>query len=177
MKRKLAFVFAALMLTISMPVYAADDIKLNINGSTVSSDDGKAVIIDSCTMIPLRYISQLLGYQVDWNPQTKTATLTGDNVVKFTAGAKEYLSNSETLYTEVPAQIVNDRLYLPLRAMGEAAGKNISWDGNTKTAYICDHYNADWSCPYNEWHRRCEEGQCNGYGSGWGGHHHHGYYN
>lgn len=176
MKRKLTFILVALMLTASSSVAAADDINLNINGRTVTFDEGGAVIIDSCTMIPLRCVSDLLGYEVDWDPQTKTATLTGSNVLKFTVGSNEYTDDSEIRYSEVPARIVNNRLYLPLRAIGEAAGKTISWNGNTKTAYMCDHYydgqyEDDWNYHHNQWHRRYDDDQYNNYGNGWGGHH------
>ena len=37
--------------------------------------------------------------------------------------------------------IYNGTTYLPVRAVGEVFGKNVSWDGNTKTVYIGENPN------------------------------------
>lgn len=42
--------------------------------------------------------------------------------------------NDKELDTE--PVIVNDRVYIPLRTVSEALGLDVSWDGNTKTAYV-----------------------------------------
>ena len=40
---------------------------------------------------------------------------------------------------EVEVLLYNGTTYLPVRAIGEAYGKAIAWDGSTKSAYIGDH--------------------------------------
>lgn len=34
------------------------------------------------------------------------------------------------------AFIMNDSTYIPLRAVSEALGSNVNWDGNTRSVYI-----------------------------------------
>ena len=156
MKRKLIIITTALMLAASTPVLADDDVHVTVNGQPVAFDDSGAVIIGSRTMIPLRGVFELLGYTVDWDESTKTATLTGDDVIKITVGASEFYDDDVVKYAEVPAQIINDRLYLPLRAVGEAAGKNIRWDQHTKTACIEDHH-FNWGGHHDDWDDRYDD--------------------
>ena len=54
-------------------------------------------------------------------------------VVTFTSVIS---SESEEVKLDVPAQIINDRTLIPLRAASEALGAEVSWDGDTYTAYV-----------------------------------------
>ena len=44
--------------------------------------------------------------------------------------------NEEDISLDVPAEIINDRTYLPLRKIGEALGCEVDWDGDTRTVII-----------------------------------------
>lgn len=92
-KDMLAGVLAAvLVMGLAAPAMAAqgsktvklsyDDIKLVINGKTVTPKDGKGnaaepFTIDGTTYLPVRAVADALGMDVDWNGKTKTVTLTG----------------------------------------------------------------------------------------------------
>lgn len=59
-----------------------DNIKLVINGETVTLRDGKGKVIepftiDGTTYLPVRAVGEALDMDVDWNGKTKTVTLTG----------------------------------------------------------------------------------------------------
>lgn len=138
MKRKIALVLSALMLVGAVPVCAGDNVKVNVNGQEVVFADAQPVIINSRTMIPLRGVFEKLGYTIEWNGNTKAATLKGEEVVTITSGSNVFYADGEAEYSDVPAQIINNRLYLPLRAIGEAADMDVKWDAATKTAYIYD---------------------------------------
>lgn len=138
MKKRIAFAMAALMLMSAAPVYADDTVNVSVNGTPVTFADSGAVIIDSRTMIPLRGVFEQLGYTVSWDGATKTATLAGKDIIRITAGSNVFYAGDDREYSEVPAQIINGRLYLPLRAVGEAADMDVRWDSVTKTAYIGD---------------------------------------
>lgn len=138
MKKKIALALAAMMFATSVPVYADDEVTVTVNGTTVTFADEGAVIIDNRTMIPLRGVFEQLGYTVSWDQATKTATLAGREIIRITAGSNVFYAGDDREYSEVPAQIINNRLYLPLRAVGEAADMEVNWDPYTKTAYIGD---------------------------------------
>ena len=138
MKKRIAFALAALMLMSSVPVYAEDAVNVSVNGTPVTFADSGAIIINSRTMIPLRGVFEQLGYTVSWDASTKTATLAGKEIIRITTGSNVFYVGDDREYAEVPAQIINNRLYLPLRAVGEAADMDVRWDPVTKTAYIGD---------------------------------------
>ena len=51
-------------------------------------------------------------------------------------GYEVEMINWETIYPDVAPQIINDRTYLPLRAVGEGLGAQVNWDGNTRSVFI-----------------------------------------
>lgn len=99
------------------------------------------------TMVPLRFVAiALAGGDVEsadnsdaivWDAVAKTATITaGSNTVVFTAGSGTYTVNGNTLNisNKAVAEIVDGRMFVPFRTIGEAFGAKVSWDANTKTA-------------------------------------------
>ncbi|RPF47105.1 copper amine oxidase-like protein [Thermodesulfitimonas autotrophica] len=44
--------------------------------------------------------------------------------------------NGREIYPDVPPQIINGRTLVPLRAVAEALGADVRWDGNNKTVYV-----------------------------------------
>ena len=54
-------------------------------------------------------------------------------------GVTDVVSGTVKEYSlDVPAQIVDGRTLIPLRAVSQALGKNVAWDGSTSTALISD---------------------------------------
>ncbi len=68
------------------------------------------------------------------------ATVSSDeNVLTFTVGGSSYTLNGETVRTEAPCIIINDRTLLPLRTLANAIGisdDDITYDSTTKTAVL-----------------------------------------
>lgn len=88
-------------------------------------------------MVPLREIFENLGYSIEWDANTKTATLNKDNKsISIQTGADSFSVNGVGKELDVPAQILNGSLMLPLRAIGEAAGLSVVWDSNSKTVIM-----------------------------------------
>ena len=132
MKKSAAFLIAAAAMCV--PVMADTPVNVVVNGIT-SPQQG--VIVDSRTMVPVRGVTEQLGFTVEWDGDTKTATFTKDIVViKMTAGEDRFYVNDLPITPDVPQAIINDRFMLPLRAMCETIGADVEWDGDTKTANI-----------------------------------------
>lgn len=126
------FVSAALAVVLmSTPVLAA---QVEVNGNII---DAEAVIVDNRTLVPVRGVFEELGYEVTYDNVTKTANLTrGSSVVTMTAGNTFFTADGNEITPEVPQQIIDGRFMLPLRAVGEAIGAEVSWDAATKTAIV-----------------------------------------
>jgi len=94
-------------------------------------------IINGRTMVPLRSIFEALGAEVVWDDATKTATsYLGGVEVKVTIGADKLIKDGEEKPLDVPAQIIDSRTLVPVRAISEAYNCEVKWDDATKTASI-----------------------------------------
>ncbi len=126
-KMILASITGTLLWTTTAFAYPA--IQVYVDGQAVSFDQ-PPVIIDDRTLVPMRAIFQALGSEVTWSEPTQTITSTknGDTVVLKIGEAGLY-KNGTLVYTmAVPAQIVNDRTMVPVRAIAEAFDAEVGWD-------------------------------------------------
>lgn len=80
------------------------------------------------TLIPIRAISESLGYSVDYDDKNRVVTITGDNrIIKLTIGDRNLTVNNEVTEMDTAAQIVNDRTYIPVRFVAEALGYEVNY--------------------------------------------------
>lgn len=87
------------------------------------------IVINGRSLLPMRYICEGLGAKVDWDDSTKTAVIKSDNFsMTVKPGEKSMIVDGSTTPLDVPAQIISGRILLPLRAIANAAGKNVFWD-------------------------------------------------
>ena len=87
------------------------------------------VVKNERTLLPLRFVSESFGCDVEYDEATKGITVNGDGInIRLTVGKSEYTVNGEKKEFDVPAEIENDRTLVPLRALAEALGKEVFWD-------------------------------------------------
>ncbi len=100
--------------------------------------DQPPVIEEGRTLVPLRAIFEALDCYVEWDDATKTVTaFRGDDEIKLTIGSADLYKNGEVVATlDVPAKIINSRTLVPVRAISEAFGCNVSWVDETKTVVV-----------------------------------------
>lgn len=121
MRKKIIFI-----LSIIIMLFAA----LNTYGA-------EGVIKDGRTFVPVRGVFESLGFNVSWDSVTSKASISdGTHSVSVIKGMNYFKADGRQIYPDVPQQVINGSLYLPLRAVGDSIGANISWDGNNKTAHI-----------------------------------------
>lgn len=111
-----------------------------VDGSMIMFDDQNAKIINDVTLVPARGVFECMGHSVDWDDATRTVTVkssTGvrtvtikiDSDIMEIATFKTIFEQEKTEYKlEVPAQIINDRTMIPLRAVSEAFDCDVEWD-------------------------------------------------
>ena len=94
--------------------------------------DTPAVIKDGCTMVPMKKIFEELGAEVEWDDTTKTAKgEKSGTVCTFSIGDKTLYKNGEAIELTAPAIIENSRTLVHIRAIAEALGADVGWDGDT----------------------------------------------
>ncbi len=119
-----------------------------IKGSEVEFDV-PPVIKSGRTLIPVRAVSGALGADVDWDPETKTITITksvygqDEKVIKINLDSDIVLVNGEEVKLDVPAQSINNRTMVPLRFIAVVLDKDVEYDSQTGTITIEDTSNED----------------------------------
>lgn len=154
--KKTLFIILAVFLFIPGLVNAEDNINLVINGNVVQSDVSP-VIENGRTLIPIRVISENLGYKVDWFDSTQIISIGYYGMVKNAKDDKIFnilrLKVNDTEMTvdnpkaginnkinlEVAPKIINGRTMVPVRAISENMGWSIEWDENSKTVTVTNN--------------------------------------
>ena len=138
----IALLTVTLMASLLAPitVQANDTISVTINGEQVVFEDQTPVIIDGRTLVPVGGVFGALGFTPAWDGPAQTATLTRDNItVVITIGSDVFTTNGTDFTLDVPAQIIEGRTMLPLRAVLESIGipsENIGWDEATRSITV-----------------------------------------
>lgn len=132
-------------------IYADEQIKIFIDGEQLITDD-TPFLSNGRTLVPFRAIFEKLGFEVRWESEAKQINAerrTSKNRVrcniqtienKMIVMLDDYVTESNgfvnvTSFEELP-QIVNGKTYIPLRAVSEALGCSVDWNGNSKTITI-----------------------------------------
>lgn len=91
----------------------------------------KPLIVDSRTLVPVRFISESFGGEVGWDDDTRTVTIKIDGkTVTMVLDKNELMIDGAVVATmDVPAQSIEGRTMVPLRALCETVlNKNVFWD-------------------------------------------------
>lgn len=117
-----------------------NEIKVILNGTKLKfPEDQLPVIIEGRTMVAFRTIFEALGLSVGWNQETATAMGEKEGMkIELPIGNTVATVNGVQKTTDVPAQLINSRTFVPLRFLSEALGFTVSWDGETKTVTITE---------------------------------------
>lgn len=104
---------------------------VNNNDIQVDSGNGEVtpVVKAQRVLVPARFIAENLQAAVSWDELSKTATIhTGNKVIKLVTGSSTAQINEEIVTLDAPAEIINGRVFVPLRMIGGALGKEVFYD-------------------------------------------------
>lgn len=107
-------------------------------GSPTALVNGQEVILNAApfinsetgrTMVPIRFVSEQLGAQVEWLKDTRQVKITlNDITIILTIGSNVVLVNGQAVEIDGPAELANGRTYVPLRFVSETLGATAEWD-------------------------------------------------
>lgn len=91
-----------------------------------------AVIVDGRTLVPLRFIGEAFGCDVQWNDAARTAVVRmASHIIEVPTDKSSAIINGFEAPVQVPARIIDGRTYVPLRFVGESLGAGVDFDSAT----------------------------------------------
>lgn len=92
---------------------------------------------NSRMMVPLRFISENFGINVDYNSTTKKITLKGNNKTIVLEPNKSTVNvNGKTKSIDVAPEVLKGTTFVPIRFISEELGKKVSYEGSTQRTFI-----------------------------------------
>lgn len=139
----------------------AKDVDIVIDGEELNLDVAPQ-IIDGRVMVPIRGVLENLGALVKWDDETQTVSARkSSKTVSLEIGSNDATldkgetnddgsAKTETIQTDVAAQLVSDRTLVPLRVISEAMGYSVDWNDETYTVSITTDNDEDESWKDNK---------------------------
>ncbi|MCL1842726.1 MAG: copper amine oxidase N-terminal domain-containing protein [Defluviitaleaceae bacterium] len=119
------------------PPPVAAEIGVAINGATVHFADQAPANIDGRTLVPVRGVFEMLGFDVDWDDAARTAIITNASYeMRITIDSATFTTNGVNHTLDVPAQSIGGRTMVPIRLPLESVGLSLDWDDATRTVLI-----------------------------------------
>lgn len=116
--------------------FVKDQMYVQLNDRILGFDN-PPVVEDDMMLVPIRFLFEQMGADVEWDQATKTATATLNNdVISFPIDDTNAHVNGENATMDVPARLIDDKTMVPLRFLSENLGYTVTWNEDTRTAVI-----------------------------------------
>jgi len=139
MKKTIAlflFFFVAATFFSNNHAYAATpSVDISVNNYIIKTDSD-AFIKNSLTYVPVRFVSEALGFSVSWDGKENAAIIKkGNEKAVYYVGEKNSYINGEENILEAKAYNVNSRVFVPVRNVCEFLDASVNWNSEL---YIVD---------------------------------------
>lgn len=140
MKRLGFLLFLAVFMLVFPQTGDASDgsAKIYLDGEQLKlSNDVKVLNIKGSVMIPIRVVSENLGFKVEWDKTSQTVTVTDNSTtVRMTVGSTQADIDGTPVTMNISPQLNKNTTYVPLRFVSKEMGMNIEWDNKQKIVYL-----------------------------------------
>lgn len=142
MKKTIMLIAAIITMAISSAAFASEDITVLYNGLPMNFSDVVPVIIEGRVMLPFRAVFEQLNAEVGYDDESRTVSAyIGGRSIYFSLSGSEIFAvgQEEPIYVmDVLPVIEEGRTLVPVRAIAEAGGLTVGWDGDNGTVVIID---------------------------------------
>lgn len=115
-------------------------VQVQVNDQVVNFPDAKPYIDGNYRVkVPIRFVSQALGYQVNWMNEGAQVRVTIDNGSKsITLRTGDNIAdvNGQKVTLDTNVKMKNDRVFIPMRFIAENMGRSVTWDQKNGVAII-----------------------------------------
>ena len=144
MKKLIAIVLTltAILSTFAVTASAADNpLTVTVDGTAVTFPDQQPVIKNSRTLVPVRFIAEALGYEVEWDEKVNAAVIDNGRIVMY-IGTNHAIIDGQHKTLDVKSELIGDRTMVPLRVIAETLDCTVDWLNEIRTVQI-NRKNAD----------------------------------
>jgi spore germination protein len=135
MGKKFIIIFCFLCFFVSFPTIA-EDFSVYIDGEKIESRESP-YLIDGRALVPVRLIMEGIKADVNWLPEDKKAIIkNGPHEIILSVGQDYGLVNGVKYPMDVSISIIESRIYIPLRFLGESLGAKVDWDPAARSVLI-----------------------------------------
>ena len=141
MRRQRLILAAAIAIAVFLSIpAAAASIRLLVNGAEIVPDVAPQNVAGR-VLVPLRTVAETLGYDVAWHPAEQAVTVCrgGESFALPPDLDPAYIHlfvNGVELQPDVPPKIIDGRTMVPIRAVAEALGIEVAWDGDYRAVIV-----------------------------------------
>lgn len=103
---------------------------------TVVGTGAEPFIENGRTMIPLRVLADVFGFEVGWEQSDEKITLIKDNksIVMYVGKSEMLVNGKKENFEEAVPMIKNSLTFLPARQLADILGVTVEWAEDTRTA-------------------------------------------
>ena len=139
--KKILSVILSISIIMSMGIAVSGETKtvtVTLDGAEVAFPDAKPFIdTRDRTLVPIRFVSEAMGAEVNWEEKTRTVVIKKDeDNIRYTIGQPLAYLNGEMLTFDSYGILKEDRTFVPLRFIAEMLSCDVKWIGETKTVII-----------------------------------------
>lgn len=103
----------------------------------VQPAQSKAGVIKGSVMVPIRIIVEGLGYDVGWEKESGTVTIKQrSTTLELKIDDRNALIDGQSVALAAPPLLQKGTTLVPLRFVSEQMGMKVSWDNESKSAYL-----------------------------------------
>jgi len=131
---------------LSIPVYAVNafaavkSVKVQVNDDLIHFPDAQPFVDDNNrTQIPVRVVSEKMGFSVSATPVGKEVKITIQNVerkVVLQTGQNKATVNGKTVAIDTKATVTKGRTFVPVRFISESFDTEVKWDSKNDLAIV-----------------------------------------
>ncbi|SUB74438.1 stalk domain-containing protein [Peptoniphilus indolicus] len=94
---------------------------------------------DSRTLVPVRFVAEAIGAQVEWDAENQIVKITNnDSVMTLKVGENNYSLNDKTSEMDTKSIIKDSRTFIPIRFVAEALGLYVEYNDTDKIVTLVD---------------------------------------
>jgi hypothetical protein len=118
-------------------------VKAYVNG-VEPKFDVEPMIKGGRALVPFRAIAESLKAQVVWNAEDKSVIVIKQDIeVKLVIGSNTAFVNEQEVTLDVSAQIIGNRVVVPLRFLSESLKTVVKWEPTTKSIVVYEEASAE----------------------------------